>query len=95
MSINPEEIRLTPEQQEQLAQVAEQSGQAWQELLARVIGALPAEPSNGSGDQGKSAYDLLSEAGLIGCIEGGPADVSSNPKYMEGFGQRADTEDTG
>ena len=46
MSINPEEIRLTPEQQEQLARVAEQSGQPWQELLARVIGAIP-EPSNG------------------------------------------------
>ena len=63
MSINPEEIRLTPEQQEQLAQVAEQSGQPWQELLALVIGALPAEPSNGPADQRKSAYDLLSEAG--------------------------------
>ena len=95
MSINPEEIRLTPEQKEQLARASEQSGQSWQELLARVIGALPAKSSNGPGDRGKSAYDLLSEAGLIGCIEGGPADVSSSPKYMEGFGERADTKDTG
>jgi hypothetical protein len=95
MSINPEEIRHTPEQQDQLARVAEQSGQPWQELLARVIGALPAEPSNGPNDQAKPAYDLLSEAGLIGCIEGGPADVSSNPICMEGFGERADTKEIG
>jgi hypothetical protein len=23
----------------------------------------------------------------IGCVEGGPEDLSTNPKYMEGFGQ--------
>jgi hypothetical protein len=95
MTINPQEIRLTSEQQEQLARIAEQSGQPWQELLARVIGTLPGQRSDGPGNQKKSAYDLLSEAGLIGCIEGGPADVSSNPKYMEGFGESANGKDTG
>jgi hypothetical protein len=77
-----------------LARLAEQSGQPWQELLARVIGTLPGQ-RNGPGDQGKSAYDLLNEAGLIGCIEGGPTDASSNPKYMEGFGERANGKNTG
>jgi len=94
MAINPEEIRLTQEQQERLARIAEQSGQPWQELLAHVIATLPGQRSNGPG-QRKSAYDLLNEAGLIGCIDGGPADLSSNPKYMEGFGESANGEDTG
>jgi hypothetical protein len=30
---------------------------------------------------------MLDEAGLIGCIEDGPSDLSTNPKYMEGFGK--------
>jgi uncharacterized membrane protein YgcG len=23
----------------------------------------------------------------VGCLEGGPSDLSTNPKYMEGFGE--------
>lgn len=87
MASNPREIKLTAEQQEQLARIAERTGEPWQQLLSRVMGTLPGQPSNGPRDQNKSAYDLLNEAGLIGCIEGGPADVSSNPEYMEGFGE--------
>ena len=32
-----------------------------------------------------SFYDLTKE--LCGRIKGGPADLSTNPKYMEGFGE--------
>lgn len=34
-----------------------------------------------------SAYDAFKRAGLIGCIKDGPSDLSTNPKYMEGFGE--------
>ncbi|MGI8982373.1 MAG: ribbon-helix-helix protein, CopG family [Pirellulaceae bacterium] len=33
-----------------------------------------------------SCYDLASSAGILGCGSG-PADLSSNPKFMEGFGK--------
>jgi predicted DNA-binding protein len=33
------------------------------------------------------AYDLAREAGLIGCVRGGPSDRSTNRKYFEGFGE--------
>ncbi len=33
-------------------------------------------------------YDALAARGIIGCIDG-PSDLSTNPKYMEGFGQDA------
>ena len=95
MVIDPEEIRLTLEQQERLERIAEQSGQLWQELLARVIVTVPKQSSNGSGDQARSAYDLLSETGPIGCIEGQPEDVSNNAKYMDGFGECANEKATG
>ncbi|MFM8332633.1 MAG: DUF2281 domain-containing protein [Candidatus Methylumidiphilus sp.] len=32
-----------------------------------------------------SFYDLTKA--FCGCIEGGPSDLSTNPKYMEGFGE--------
>ena len=31
-----------------------------------------------------SAYELAKD--LAGCVEGGPTDLSTNPKHMEGFG---------
>lgn len=35
----------------------------------------------------RTAYDAFREAGLIGCAPGGPSDLSTNKKYMEGFGE--------
>lgn len=38
-------------------------------------------------EKGETAYDLARKAGLIGAIRGGPPDLSTNPKYFEGFGE--------
>lgn len=35
----------------------------------------------------ESAYEAFKRAGLIGCVKGGPSDLSTNQKYMEGFGR--------
>jgi predicted transcriptional regulator len=34
-----------------------------------------------------TAYDVFKAAGLIGTARGLPSDLSTNPKYMEGFGR--------
>ena len=34
-----------------------------------------------------TCYDLAKRAGLIGCIDSGIDDLSTNPKHMEGFGE--------
>lgn len=36
---------------------------------------------------GRTALQVLQDAGLVGCIKDGPSDLSTNPKYMEGFGE--------
>ena len=36
---------------------------------------------------GESCLDLAKRAGLIGVFKGGPADLSTNPAHMEGFGR--------
>lgn len=34
-----------------------------------------------------SAYDVFKDLGMIGCIKGGPKDLSYNKDYLEGYGQ--------
>lgn len=35
----------------------------------------------------ESCYDLAQRLGILGSIKGLPADLSTNPKHMEGFGR--------
>ncbi|WP_165228058.1 hypothetical protein [Aquisphaera insulae] len=37
-------------------------------------------------DAEPTAFDVLSKAGLIGTLKGGPSDLATNPAHMEGFG---------
>jgi hypothetical protein len=43
---------------------------------------LAEEPKN------LSAYDLALQVGAIGCAKNLPPDLSTNKKYMEGFGEK-------
>ena len=36
----------------------------------------------------ESAFDLAERAGLVGVVKGLPPDLSTNVKYMEGFGKK-------
>jgi predicted DNA-binding protein len=36
----------------------------------------------------QTTFDILREAGLIGCVDGAPRDLSTNKKYFNGFGER-------
>jgi len=46
-----------------------------------------ADMSNG---ETNSVYDSMSRRGLIGKLTTAPADLSTNPIYMEGFGKDAE-----
>ena len=35
----------------------------------------------------ETAYDLLLQAGLIGCVRDAPKDLSTNKRYFKGFGK--------
>ena len=35
----------------------------------------------------RTAYDAFKELGLIGCVKDAPSDLSTNPRYFEGFGK--------
>ena len=42
----------------------------------------------GDAPTSSSAYDLARAAGLIGCVAGAPADLSTNRKHLKGFGEK-------
>ncbi len=63
---------------ERMAEVAHLSKS---EVARRAIAAYVGQ-SNSSAE----FVSALDQAGdLVGCFEGGPKDLSSNPKYMDGF----------
>jgi len=50
--------------------------------LASTVNGADAQPA-------KTLYDALNEQEMIGSITDAPADLGTNPRYMEGFGQHA------
>jgi len=34
-----------------------------------------------------TCFELAEQAGLIGCVESGKGDLSTNPQHMKGFGE--------
>lgn len=81
MTINPADIQLTPDQQLFIAKQAERSGRPWPELLQSLV------PAAAESTVGETAYEAFLRSGYIGCCEGLPADLSTNPAHMQGFGE--------
>jgi len=87
MSMSPDQIILTPEQKLHLARLAEQTGRPWEEVLGAALSSFEntKHPPTGNGE---TVYDALVRLGLLGSVKGAPSDLSTNLKYMEGFGER-------
>lgn len=83
------QIELSSQDGEMLRELAANTGKSAQEIVSSAIRQYqesvktPPEPAI----DGKSLFDMLNEQGLIGCLKGGPADLSTNPIYMKGFGE--------
>ncbi len=87
--MNAESIELNLEQKQQIAETAERAGRPWPEVLEdalRHYRAPTASSQNGNGHRPRTLYEALNDAGMIGMIKDAPPDLSTNPKYMEGFG---------
>lgn len=91
MAIDPSSIQLTAAQRQLIADLAEQQGRTPQQVLADLLGPSGARQRNGSRiSPSESAHDVGQRLGLFAALEGGPSDLSTNPRHLEGFGQRAD-----
>ena len=64
-----------------LASAAKHRGESKSALVREALEAYLADQKNAPP---LSCYDLAKD--IIGCFEG-PGDLSTNPKYMDGFGE--------
>jgi hypothetical protein len=89
MATDFRQINLDERQRHLLAKAADQLGVPWPELFEQAIAPLAEKkPELGEANgRAETPYEILSRHGLIGCIEGTPADLSTNKKYMQGYGR--------
>jgi predicted DNA-binding antitoxin AbrB/MazE fold protein len=57
-----------------------------QELVSLAIDKVHVDGDEGT-QEGGTLFDVMNEAGLVGCIKNAPSDLSTNAKYLEGFGK--------
>ncbi len=89
MAATPYQIELTPAQLDVLRQLSEDTGKTMRDLIFEALehyaDAERTLKANGTGAQ--SLLDRLNRKGLVGCLQDGPTDLSTNPAHMEGFGR--------
>jgi hypothetical protein len=74
-------MKVTPEQKRKIKHLAEREGTSAKEVVMRLVErALGDEYSMSAENSFLSGIEHL-----IGSVDG-PADLSTNPKYLEGFG---------
>jgi predicted transcriptional regulator len=74
-------VRLYHETRRRLRAAARRRGTRESDLIRKAVeGQLTAEEAS------LTAYDHAKKAGLIGMVKGTVRDLSTNPKYFEGFG---------
>jgi uncharacterized protein YfaQ (DUF2300 family) len=74
-------------QQQVMATLQTLSSTEQQEVLdfAEFLKSKQELPSQQASEKPKSVLEVAGD--LVGCLEGGPSDLSTNKKYMEGFGE--------
>jgi hypothetical protein len=91
MAIDPNGIQLTPAQRQLVAELAERQDRTPQDVLADLLGPAIVRRRNGArSTPTESAHDLGQRLGLFGALANGPSDLSTNPRYLQGFGRHAD-----
>jgi hypothetical protein len=90
-SIDPD-FHLNERQKNILAALAESTGKPWSVVLSEALDAYRglAQPESANGVAPLSVADAMREAGLLGCLTDTPHDLSTNPAYMEGFGEHGE-----
>jgi predicted DNA-binding protein len=75
-------VRLTAELRRRLKDAAQRSGTRESDLIRGAV-----ERQLAADDHTLTAYEHAKRAGLIGAVRGAIRDLSTNPKYFDGFGE--------
>ena len=74
-------IRIPKKLEQGVRQLVQATGKSESEIVRAAL-----EDYCRRHEREPSCYDLAASAGNLGCGSG-PADLATNPKYMEGFGK--------
>ncbi len=77
-------LKIPPELTTALAEASARQNLSKSELVRRAVTAYLAQ----AGELAGASSALVLAGDLVGCFEGGPADLSCNPRHLDGFGQR-------
>lgn len=87
-------IYLGPEQEQKAKELARRAGTSPDDITNRAVDEYYASRSTGHENaQRKSLYTRLKELGVLGSLTGGPTDLSTNAKHMQGFGEHKESLD--
>jgi predicted DNA-binding protein len=75
-------VRFPIELRRRLKAAAERSGSRESDLIRAAV-----ERQLAVDEQALTAYEHAKRAGLIGAVRSAKADLSTNPRYFEGFGR--------
>lgn len=75
-------LRLPAELRRRVRDAAKRNGTREADFVRAAV-----EHQLASEETAATAYDRLKAAGLIGSVRGTKRDLSTNPKYMKGFGR--------
>lgn len=81
MATNRITIRIPEHLGKQLKRRADLKGQSESEIVREALENYLQKSS------AESAYDIAKRLGVIGRFKGLPKDLSTNPRYFEGFGR--------
>lgn len=77
-------IKVSDSLNSELQAASRQARLSKSEIARRALAAYLSRDKTG----GANALSALARAGdLVGCFEGGPKDLASNPRHMHGFGK--------
>lgn len=75
-------VRIPPELQDSLDSLSQTTGKSEAEVVREALQEYCVKHA-----KAPTAYDVAKEAGVIGCVRGGPKDRSTNPRHMDRFGR--------
>ena len=75
-------VRISEDLQSEVDSIARQAGKSESQIVREAL----AEYCQRHG-RNPSCYDLAHDLGLIGCVDSGQGDLSTNPAHLEGFGR--------
>lgn len=75
-------VRFSAELRRRLSEAARRTKRRESELIRGAVERQLEEE-----ESSVTIYDRAAKAGLIGVVQSGPRDLSTNPKYLDGFGE--------